>query len=172
MKEMRGRKYPLWWCSKLRPHDLTISSSYSPSKTTFLTFAMFLVQRKTYNKYLCVSPLCVPRKLPVPLFFPFLPRIRCKWISGLGNTLTNAKTRGHQNKKCSNSLLVHFFKRLATIQTTFWTAAEITRLENREFFLPFWFWFWMVYLFSSSATSPLSKCIVFFGFQSLKTAFD
>ena len=139
MKEMRGRKYPLWWCSKLRPHDLTISSSYSPSKTTytFLTFAMFLVQRKTYNKYLCVSPLCVPRKLPVPLFFPFLPRIRCEWISGLGNTLTNAKTGGHQNKKCSNSLLVHFFKRLATIRTTFWTAAEITRLENREFFLAF-----------------------------------
>ena len=132
MKEMRGRKYPLWWCSKLRPHDLTISSSYSPSKTTytFLTFAMFLVQRKTYNKYLCLSPLCVPRKLPVPLFFPFLPRFRCKWISGLGNTLTHAK-------KCSNSLLVHFFKRLATIQTTFWTAAEITRLENREFFFAF-----------------------------------
>ena len=137
MKEMRGRKYPLWWCSKLRPHDLMISLSYSPSKTTFLTFAMFLVQRKTYNKYLCLSPLCVPRKLPVPHFFPFLPRIRCKWISGLGNTLTHAKTRGHQSKKCSNSLFVHFFKRLATIQTTFWTAAEITRLENREFFFAF-----------------------------------
>ena len=144
MKEMRGRKYPLWWCSKLRPHDLTISSSYSPSKTTFLTFAMFLVQRKTYNKYLCVSPLCVPRKLPVPLFFPFLPRIRCKWISGLGNTLTNAKTRGHQNKKCSNSLLVHFSSVWPQSKRPFERQLKSQDLKTENFFCLFGFdfgWF-------------------------------
>ena len=104
MKEIRGSRYPLWWCSKLRLHYLTISSSYSQSKTTFLTFAMFIVRQKTCiintfaQELMWLITLMRAKKTVSSRFFSFSPGIRCKWISGLRNTLTYAKTNCNQNK--------------------------------------------------------------------------
>ena len=75
MKQMRERRYPLWRRLKLRPHYLTIILSYLPSRNINSYFCNVSNSKKhLFNKNLSgLSPLCVPRKRAVPLFYPGLP---------------------------------------------------------------------------------------------------